>query len=99
MSVTTRFARRLAERDGGWFCHYCGIPLIPLGELYLYGIPTGDGESYFIPDGIRTCAADHIVAKSRGGRDRLDNLVLACDYCNTKKGSMEYATFVRKTQR
>lgn len=99
MSVTNRFAQQLAERDGGWYCHYCRIPLIPLGQLHIYGIPSGDGESYFIPDDIRTCAADHIVAKSKGGGDQLDNLVLACDYCNSKKGAMGYDAFVQKIRR
>ena len=30
---------------------------------------------------------DHVVPRSRGGRDTWDNLVLACMACNLKKGS------------
>ncbi|MEO6890599.1 MAG: RNA-guided endonuclease IscB [Ktedonobacteraceae bacterium] len=30
---------------------------------------------------------EHIVPKSRGGSDRLDNLTLACEPCNVKKGN------------
>jgi len=29
---------------------------------------------------------EHIVARQHGGSDRLDNLALACDRCNLKKG-------------
>lgn len=31
---------------------------------------------------------DHVVPKSTGGRDTWDNLVTACQKCNSKKGSM-----------
>lgn len=30
---------------------------------------------------------DHIMPKSRGGRDRWENLVTACNTCNVKKGN------------
>jgi 5-methylcytosine-specific restriction endonuclease McrA len=98
MSVTTKFAAQIAERDGGWLCHYCGLLLIPIGQLHVYGIPDGTG-SYFIPDGMDTCVADHVMPKSQGGRDELSNLVLACSSCNTRKGTMGYDDFVRKTAR
>ena len=29
---------------------------------------------------------DHVIPLSRGGQDRLDNLVLACFPCNIRKG-------------
>lgn len=25
-------AQKIAKRDGGWFCHYCGESLLPFGE-------------------------------------------------------------------
>ena len=31
---------------------------------------------------------DHIIPKSRGGQDTWENLVVACSYCNTKKGDL-----------
>jgi 5-methylcytosine-specific restriction endonuclease McrA len=31
---------------------------------------------------------EHIVPKSRGGTDRISNLTLTCNNCNTKKGNM-----------
>lgn len=30
---------------------------------------------------------DHVLPKSRGGRDRWDNLVAACNRCNNRKGN------------
>lgn len=34
--------------------------------------------------GLR-CAIDHIIPKSRGGSDDLDNLCAACTFCNSRK--------------
>lgn len=31
---------------------------------------------------------DHVVPRSRGGTNRLKNLVLACATCNHRKGSL-----------
>lgn len=30
---------------------------------------------------------DHVIPKSQGGSDNVDNLVIACAYCNTRKGN------------
>lgn len=30
---------------------------------------------------------DHVIPKSRGGKDTWENLITACDKCNVKKGS------------
>ena len=37
---------------------------------------------------------DHVVARSRGGTDHLDNLQLLCNYCNSVKGTMDQAAFM-----
>lgn len=34
-----------------------------------------------------TATLDHVHPRSRGGSNRLDNLVLACAPCNTRKGN------------
>ena len=39
---------------------------------------------------------DHIVPKSKGGTDHLDNLQLLCNHCNSVKGTMDQAAFVAK---
>ena len=38
---------------------------------------------------------DHIVAKSRGGTDRVTNLVICCRPCNEKKGSHPVQAFLK----
>ena len=39
---------------------------------------------------------DHILAKSRGGTDHLENLQLLCSHCNSLKGTMDQAAFTVK---
>lgn len=34
----------------------------------------------------KTITLDHVIPKSRGGPDTVDNLVIACARCNNKKG-------------
>jgi 5-methylcytosine-specific restriction endonuclease McrA len=38
---------------------------------------------------------DHLVPKSKGGSDLLDNLVLACNECNNQRGDMPAESFLR----
>ena len=37
--------------------------------------------------GQQADTVDHIVARSKGGSDNLDNLVAACRQCNTLRGT------------
>lgn len=39
---------------------------------------------------------DHVVPKSKGGSNHVDNLVLCCKICNNKKGNMSKEEFLRK---
>lgn len=41
---------------------------------------------------VRT--VDHIVPKSKGGSDRMSNLVPCCRRCNTSKGTKDYDDFL-----
>lgn len=96
-TVKQRFAALLSERDGGWYCHYCGIALD--GEDPIVGEPR---EIYDVRakawnrDGIliRSAQVDHILATSKGGKSRPENLVLSCDVCNARKASKSYAEFI-----
>lgn len=42
---------------------------------------------------------EHIVAKSKGGSNRVSNLTLACTCCNQKKGSLPVQAFVKDPAR
>ena len=43
---------------------------------------------------IRNFTIDHIVAKSKGGTDHIDNLQLLCGACNSMKGTKSQAEFL-----
>ena len=45
---------------------------------------------------FRNLTVDHIVARSKGGTDHLDNLQLLCGACNSTKGTIDQAAFVAK---
>ena len=38
---------------------------------------------------------DHVVPKSKGGTDSLNNLVLSCHECNQVKGSQDVQTYLK----
>ena len=64
----------------------------PVNKNALYGVQGGDcagcGE-HFLPQNL---TVDHIIARSSGGTDHIDNLQLLCGNCNSIKGNrgMEY---------
>ena len=96
---------RIAEQQGAFtaYTHRRDVPQrTDLGALppyncienreRLYGRQAGDcagcGEHF----AARHLEVDHIVARSKGGTDHLDNLQLLCGHCNRTKGDrgMEY---------
>ena len=69
-------------------------PAPPLSEskVVLYGTQAGHCNgcgTHFMQQHL---TVDHIIAKSKGGTDHLDNLQLLCGHCNSLKGDrpMEY---------
>lgn len=59
------------ERDGP-LCCYCKVPTV---------VDPIAGERF------RERTLDHVIALSQGGKDELDNVVLACRSCNSRKGT------------
>ncbi len=58
-----------------------------------------DGEAYCFWCEIRFTeewpyTIDHLITQAAGGSNRLDNLVLACDWCNNRRGSMTAGEFM-----
>jgi hypothetical protein len=82
-----RFADKLAARDGGHVCRYCGVKIVrrpyeshPEDCYHTgYGVAPADGYAFG--------QIDHVIPKSRGGSNKIDNLVLACGKCNASKNA------------
>ena len=75
------------------------------GVEYQQGTLAGyEIREYLLEKWKRTCAycdaknvplqIEHVVAKSNGGTNRLSNLTLACECCNTKKGKLSIEVFL-----
>ena len=62
----------------------------------LYGKQEGKcaGCGHHFP--FQNFTVDHIVAKSKGGTDHIENLQLLCNHCNSVKGTMDQAAFIAK---
>jgi 5-methylcytosine-specific restriction endonuclease McrA len=69
------FMQRIANRDGGWKCFYCGRKLTPVG----------DARSPIHQKDPDRPTMDHRTPRSQGGRSILANLVLSCNECNQDK--------------
>jgi 5-methylcytosine-specific restriction endonuclease McrA len=88
-SLIHHFGEKLAARDGGLFCHYCLIPLVRADPHKPHALEDWRRRG----KGIATI--DHCKPLSKGGSNKLENLVLACYDCNIKKGDSTYEGFIR----
>jgi 5-methylcytosine-specific restriction endonuclease McrA len=77
------------------------------GVDYQQGTVAGyETREYLLEKWGRTCVycakenvplqIEHIVPRAKGGSDRISNLTLACETCNTAKGTQEIAVFLKK---
>jgi hypothetical protein len=77
------------------------------GVEYQQGTLAGyEVREYLLAKWNRTCAycdahdvalqIEHMVAKARGGSNRVSNLTLACAPCNTRKGALPLEVFLAK---
>ena len=62
----------------------------------LYGNQEGNCAGCGTHFPFRNLTVDHIVPKSRGGTDHIDNLQLLCGACNSTKGTIDQAAFIAK---
>ena len=75
----TPTARQLAacierdETDGVWRCRYCRIEVTQIDQPWTW-------DEKPMPE------RDHVVPRSRGGSNRVANLVVSCQGCNVRKG-------------
>ena len=60
----------------------------------LYGKQEGKCNGCRILFPFQNLTVDHIVPRSKGGQDHLDNLQLLCDYCNSLKGNRPQAYLI-----
>jgi len=80
-SLNKRYGKLIAERDHGWMCAYCYRILDPIVR---YQPPNDYGYCAAIQHADMPCI-DHVVPVSRGGPEHIDNYVLACKSCNSRK--------------
>lgn len=87
MGYLAQYGKQLAERDGGWYCHYCHLPLVN----------TSPNQIIWRSLGYGIATVDHKNPSCRGGADTLPNMVLCCKRCNEKKGQMSYSRYYQQT--
>ena len=78
-----------------------------LGVEYQHGTLEGiETKQYLLEKYNRTCVycgatnvplqIEHVIPKSKGGSNRISNLVIACESCNQKKGSQNIEEFLKE---
>jgi hypothetical protein len=81
MPSKLQIARNSAFNDQSGRCHYCGV-------LMWQGSPANfaraHGISVFQARAFR-CTAEHLQARSNGGKNFRTNIVAACWWCNSRR--------------
>ena len=70
------------------------IPNYRTQKHTLFGAQEGICNGCKIPFPFRNLTIDHIVPKSKGGTDHIENLQLLCSACNSMKGTKSQAEFL-----
>lgn len=96
----------LRRRDPGFLCSYCSTPLaLPLAQASLEHErweddgwelrEFDDGDAVWqMKEGHQPAQRDHVEPSSKGGKDHIDNLVLACATCNNRKKARPLLLFL-----
>lgn len=93
LSPTEKQTIALGDRDG-WFCHYCGIPLVRPRAKWPSTFPQTSFGGRIKSLGPSFATRDHIIPQSKGGTHHLSNLLLACGDCNAWKQATPYERFL-----
>ena len=71
-------------QPGGLVCKHCGL----IGtRLILRMTPNGQKHWEVISDDLIPLTVDHILPRSKGGKNIMENYQTLCVYCNQKKGN------------
>lgn len=73
--------RRAAFKRQRGLCYYCTFP------MWLAGCSPG----VIRPPTMLECTAEHLIARSEGGRDTAANIVAACPFCNQSRHQLKEA--------
>ena len=94
--LTTQAAKVIHRKEPPQRTDVGKLPPYKTHKHTLYGKQEGKcaGCGHHFP--FQNFTVDHIVARSKGGTDHLDNLQLLCNHCNSVKGTMDQAAFVAK---
>jgi len=93
------FSKRYQVFKKSLICSYCGI----IGRFFAlerYGADSNPQRAHFNLYALNynghqvMMTKDHIIPRSLGGSDRLENLTTACYKCNTQKGNMSMIDFI-----
>lgn len=91
-SIPTRVAREVIQRDG-FFCRFCGVPVIDpksqsvLRKAYPKAVRWGRGNlDKHTAFQALDLDLDHVVPRSLGGQNTLENLIVTCAPCNCGRG-------------
>jgi len=74
----------------GWVCWYCNLPLRPSPNRPL--AESCHHAQWIVKDPV--VHIDHIIPVCAGGTDDIENLALACEFCNRAKLNLDAATFL-----
>ena len=81
MGSVKRIRQRKMMAQGGR-CYYCGLPM--WDDAAEAASSQRNNQTRRTPKALR-CTAEHLHARSDGGRDTDENIVAACWYCNSQR--------------